>query len=237
MFTGLLLCIREDLSSLVFHQFVGQLSYVSLMHVFEISDAGCYCNQGQWIWGLFSQERVTHGNLRKRVWKTIAYSGREYSYRFNRQWYPCQSKKWHRENSSLLHTSNRENRSFEERDTRFFGNKFSWILIITLRCIFAIISVLLLVVSSAVLLLVPTRELALQTSQVCKELAKHLSIQIMVTTGGTSLKDDIMRLYQPVHLLVGTPGRVLDLANKGVCNLRECSMLVMDEVSWMHLTT
>lgn len=82
-----------------------------------------------------------------------------------------------------------------------------------------------------VLSLVPTRELALQTSQVCKELAKHLNIQIMVTTGGTSLRDDIMRLYQPVHLLVGTPGRVLDLANKGVCNLSECTMLVMDEVS------
>ncbi|KAL2612198.1 hypothetical protein R1flu_023890 [Riccia fluitans] len=80
-----------------------------------------------------------------------------------------------------------------------------------------------------VLILVPTRELALQTSQVCKELAKHLHIQVMVTTGGTSLKDDIMRLYQPVHLLVGTPGRVLDLARKGVCNLGECNMLVMDE--------
>ena len=82
----------------------------------------------------------------------------------------------------------------------------------------------------AVLILVPTRELALQTSQVCKELAKHLNIQIMATTGGTSLKDDIMRLYQPVHLLVGTPGRVLDFANKGVCNMRECTMLCMDEV-------
>lgn len=80
-----------------------------------------------------------------------------------------------------------------------------------------------------VLVLVPTRELALQTSQVCKELAKHLHIQVMVSTGGTSLKDDIMRLYQPVHLLVGTPGRILDLANKGVCNLKDCTMLVMDE--------
>ncbi|KAJ7550169.1 hypothetical protein O6H91_07G086300 [Diphasiastrum complanatum] len=80
-----------------------------------------------------------------------------------------------------------------------------------------------------VLILIPTRELALQTSQVCKELAKHLSIQIMVTTGGTSLRDDIMRLYQPVHLLISTPGRVLDLANKGVCNLKNCTMLVMDE--------
>ncbi|XP_076937857.1 DEAD-box ATP-dependent RNA helicase 8-like [Bidens hawaiensis] len=78
-------------------------------------------------------------------------------------------------------------------------------------------------------ILVPTRELALQTSQVCKELGKHLQIQVMVTTGGTSLKDDIMRLYQPVHLLVGTPGRILDLTKKGICKLSECAMLVMDE--------
>ncbi|KAJ4956925.1 hypothetical protein NE237_013708 [Protea cynaroides] len=80
-----------------------------------------------------------------------------------------------------------------------------------------------------VVILVPTRELALQTSQVCKELGKHLKIQVMVTTGGTSLKDDIMRLYQPVHFLVGTPGRILDLAKKGVCVLKDCSMLIMDE--------
>jgi superfamily II DNA/RNA helicase len=44
------------------------------------------------------------------------------------------------------------------------------------------------------MLLVPTRELALQTAQVAKELGKHLSVDVMVTTGGTSLKDDIMRL-------------------------------------------
>jgi ATP-dependent RNA helicase DDX6/DHH1 len=80
-------------------------------------------------------------------------------------------------------------------------------------------------------IIVPTRELALQTSQVCKELGKHLKIQVMVTTGGTSLKDDIMRLYQPVHLLVGTPGRILDLTKKGVCVLKDCSVLVMDEVN------
>ncbi|OEL15118.1 DEAD-box ATP-dependent RNA helicase 12 [Dichanthelium oligosanthes] len=78
-------------------------------------------------------------------------------------------------------------------------------------------------------ILVPTRELALQTSQVCKELGKYLNIQVMVSTGGTSLKDDIMRLYQPVHLLVGTPGRILDLTRKGICLLTDCSMLVMDE--------
>ncbi|KQK00511.1 hypothetical protein BRADI_3g49980v3 [Brachypodium distachyon] len=67
-------------------------------------------------------------------------------------------------------------------------------------------------------------ELALQTSQVCKELGKHLKIQVMVTTGGTSLKDDIVRLYQPVHVLVGTPGRILDLTKKGVCILKDSSL-------------
>eukprot|EP00996_Jenningsia_fusiforme_P001100 NODE_2004_length_1326_cov_92.252937_g1820_i0.p1 GENE.NODE_2004_length_1326_cov_92.252937_g1820_i0~~NODE_2004_length_1326_cov_92.252937_g1820_i0.p1 ORF type:complete len:414 (+),score=60.47 NODE_2004_length_1326_cov_92.252937_g1820_i0:69-1244(+) len=80
-----------------------------------------------------------------------------------------------------------------------------------------------------VLILVPTRELALQTSQVTKELGKHLKVEVMVTTGGTSLKDDIMRLYNPVHILVATPGRVLDLSNKGVANLSQCSLVVMDE--------
>jgi len=79
------------------------------------------------------------------------------------------------------------------------------------------------------LILVPTRELALQTSQVCKELGKHMNVQVMVSTGGTSLKDDIMRLYNVVHIMVATPGRVLDLANKGVADLSQCPFLVMDE--------
>mmetsp|Transcript_24566 Transcript_24566/g.42257 ORF Transcript_24566/g.42257 Transcript_24566/m.42257 type:complete len:430 (-) Transcript_24566:1027-2316(-) len=80
-----------------------------------------------------------------------------------------------------------------------------------------------------VLILVPTRELALQTSQVCKELGKHLNVEVMVSTGGTSLKDDIVRLYNMVHVLVATPGRVLDLANKRVADLSKCNTIIMDE--------
>jgi ATP-dependent RNA helicase DDX6/DHH1 len=45
--------------------------------------------------------------------------------------------------------------------------------------------------------MVPTRELALQTSQICIEISKHLGCKVMVTTGGTNLKDDILRLYDP----------------------------------------
>lgn len=83
---------------------------------------------------------------------------------------------------------------------------------------------------ASALVLTPTRELALQTAQVCKKLGKHIKgLEVMVSTGGTSLKDDIMRFYQPVHVLVATPGRVLDLAEKGICKLGSCKMLVLDE--------
>ena len=78
-------------------------------------------------------------------------------------------------------------------------------------------------------LLVPTRELALQTSQVCRTLGKHLGLQIVVTTGGTNLRDDILRFEQTVHIVVGTPGRILDLAAKGICDLSQCNSYVMDE--------
>jgi len=79
------------------------------------------------------------------------------------------------------------------------------------------------------MIVVPTRELALQTSQIAIELSKHLGIKVMVTTGGTNLKDDIMRIYEKVHLVVATPGRMLDLMEKQVANVSKCRMLVLDE--------
>jgi ATP-dependent RNA helicase DDX6/DHH1 len=79
------------------------------------------------------------------------------------------------------------------------------------------------------IILVPTRELALQTSSTVKELGRYLKVNCMITTGGTTLRDDIMRLYNPVHILVGTPGRLLDLVSKKVCMVDQCKVLVMDE--------
>lgn len=84
------------------------------------------------------------------------------------------------------------------------------------------------------MIIIPTRELALQTSQVAKEFSRHMGIEVMVTTGGTSLKDDIMRLHQPVHLVVATPGRIWDLAQKEVAKLDQCKTLAMDEVWPAH---
>jgi ATP-dependent RNA helicase DDX6/DHH1 len=79
------------------------------------------------------------------------------------------------------------------------------------------------------LIVVPTRELALQTSQICMELSKYMGARIMVTTGGTNLKDDIMRIYDNVHVVIATPGRILDLIEKKVAVMDKCSMFVLDE--------
>lgn len=79
------------------------------------------------------------------------------------------------------------------------------------------------------LILVPTRELALQVSSVVKDLGKYLKVESMVSTGGTSIKEDIIRLSNPVHVIVGTPGRILDLANKKEINFDRCNLLALDE--------
>jgi ATP-dependent RNA helicase DDX6/DHH1 len=83
--------------------------------------------------------------------------------------------------------------------------------------------------STQAVVVVPTRELALQTSSVLKKLGKHMGLTVVVTTGGTPLKDDIIRLMKTVHIIVCTPGRILDLCNKGVADLSHVSMFVMDE--------
>ena len=80
------------------------------------------------------------------------------------------------------------------------------------------------------MILVPTRELALQTSSVLKKLGQHIAgLSVIVSTGGTDLKEDIVRLMKPVHVIVATPGRILDLSNKGVADLSQCGVFVMDE--------
>lgn len=79
------------------------------------------------------------------------------------------------------------------------------------------------------LILVPTRELAIQTRDIAKDLALFTKVKIQMITGGTRVQDDILQLRSPGHLLVGTAGRVLDLSRKNCCDLSKCAMLVLDE--------
>lgn len=81
------------------------------------------------------------------------------------------------------------------------------------------------------LILLPTRELALQTAYVLKELSRYLNLEIVTSTGGTNLKDDIIRMHAElgVQIVVGTPGRLQDLHKQGVLVLDGCNMVVLDE--------
>uniref|UniRef100_A0AAR2LAR3 RNA helicase n=1 Tax=Pygocentrus nattereri TaxID=42514 RepID=A0AAR2LAR3_PYGNA len=86
------------------------------------------------------------------------------------------------------------------------------------------------------LVIVPTRELALQVSQICIQVSKHMGgVKVMATTGGTNLRDDIMRLDETVHVVIATPGRILDLIKKGVAKVGQVQMIVLDEVMFTYV--
>eukprot|EP01086_Lenisia_limosa_P010619 TRINITY_DN350_c0_g4_i1.p1 TRINITY_DN350_c0_g4~~TRINITY_DN350_c0_g4_i1.p1 ORF type:complete len:386 (+),score=18.76 TRINITY_DN350_c0_g4_i1:62-1219(+) len=76
---------------------------------------------------------------------------------------------------------------------------------------------------------VPTRELALQVSHIAKSFSKYLDLAVVSTFGGTSVRDDVIRLCGNVNLIIGTPGRLLDLMERGVISLSCINSLVLDE--------
>jgi len=74
-----------------------------------------------------------------------------------------------------------------------------------------------------------TRELALQIHTVCSALNQYLKYSILLLTGGTSVNQNIDDLRQNPHLLIGTPGRMLDMLNKRKINIRNMRYVVVDE--------
>jgi len=82
-----------------------------------------------------------------------------------------------------------------------------------------------------IVIISPTRELALQTSAVLRQLARYMSINIIASTGGMILKEDILRLQNPrgVHVLVATPGRLWDLTSQHVADLSKVKICCLDE--------
>lgn len=78
-------------------------------------------------------------------------------------------------------------------------------------------------------ILVPSHEVALQTAQAGKTLGEYLDVQVMVVANGASLEEDTIRLSMPIRVLVGTPNRMLDLAEKNVVGLSEPAVLAIDQ--------
>lgn len=84
-----------------------------------------------------------------------------------------------------------------------------------------------------VLVLSPTRELAQQISDVLCDAGKPCGIQSVCLYGGTSKGPQISALKSGVDIVIGTPGRLKDLIEAGVCNLKEVSYVVLDEADRM----
>lgn len=80
------------------------------------------------------------------------------------------------------------------------------------------------------LVLVPTRELILQTSRTIYKLAKHLDkIFIESIGGGESIEEQKMRLKRPTQIIVATPGRLLELIRSKDVSLHRIKTIVLDE--------
>ncbi|WP_338407753.1 DEAD/DEAH box helicase [uncultured Flavobacterium sp.] len=83
-------------------------------------------------------------------------------------------------------------------------------------------------------ILVPTRELGHQIFSNLKAFAKHLpEISIAATCGGIPIKPQIERLTAPTHIVVATPGRLIDLIQRKAINLKDTQFLVLDEADEM----
>jgi ATP-dependent RNA helicase RhlE len=83
------------------------------------------------------------------------------------------------------------------------------------------------------LILVPTRELALQVTQSLETYGRFLSLRTIALYGGGRVESQIGRLKRGADILVATPGRLLDLMQQGVFSLRQLQMLVLDEADRM----
>lgn len=79
------------------------------------------------------------------------------------------------------------------------------------------------------IIIVPIRELALQIAKICRYLCKELNIKSTPLVGGSDLEDDVMRVSAGVHLLIGTPGRILDLLERNLCKIDLNPIIVLDE--------
>ncbi len=83
------------------------------------------------------------------------------------------------------------------------------------------------------LILAPTRELAVQVAEATSEYGSRQKVRVLAVYGGQPYGRQISRLRQGVDIVVGTPGRLLDLIDKGYLDLSGVSTVVLDEADEM----
>jgi len=80
-----------------------------------------------------------------------------------------------------------------------------------------------------VVIIVPTRELVVQVAEEVEKLTKYMSVRTLGIYGGVNINTQKTRVYGGVDILVGTPGRMMDLALDNVVRFDEVQKLVIDE--------
>ncbi|EKG06314.1 ATP-dependent DEAD/H RNA helicase, putative [Trypanosoma cruzi] len=83
------------------------------------------------------------------------------------------------------------------------------------------------------LVLSPTRELAMQTQDLCNNIGHHMGLAAYASIGGKSVEDDIRRLESGVQIVSGTPGRVFDMIKRRHLRVNHLKTLVLDEADEM----
>jgi len=83
------------------------------------------------------------------------------------------------------------------------------------------------------LVIVPTRELAVQVSAVAQTLGHRSGMRIAIVYGGASINVQMQALRDGADIVIGTPGRIIDLAGRGALNLERTRFLVLDEADLM----
>ena len=83
------------------------------------------------------------------------------------------------------------------------------------------------------LVVTPTRELALQITQEAKKLTADTPFKTLAAYGGQDVEKQLHKLKGNIHLVIGTPGRLLDHLRRGTLNLQQLTMLVLDEADQM----
>lgn len=83
------------------------------------------------------------------------------------------------------------------------------------------------------LIITPTRELAIQITNEAKKLSSSKDINILSVYGGQDVENQIRKLKNGVHLVVGTPGRIIDHLRRETISFGKLDMLVLDEADQM----
>ncbi|UCG37064.1 MAG: DEAD/DEAH box helicase [Candidatus Bathyarchaeota archaeon] len=83
------------------------------------------------------------------------------------------------------------------------------------------------------LVLEPTRELAVQVADHVSRFGKHAGFSVLPIYGGVSIQKQISTLENGVHIVVGTPGRIIDHLKRGTLNLKSVKIVVLDEADRM----